>query len=254
LSDRLRPEEVDGLPIPPPYLQRLNGGRDFLMMGERIAQDLVNDAGLTAADDVLDIGCGSGRAALALTRIIGPDGSYQGFDVVPEAVRWCSRRITPRFPNFEFRWIDVRGDHYYRAGGASAEQADFDYKPESFDVVFATSVFTHLNTAATENYLKNAARVLRPGGRLYATFFFLDDHALRIIESGRADIAFGPTDDDAWVEKQRDPEAAVAHDRSSIEAVIDRSGLILDTTRRGGRWCHRPSAREYQDVLVATKA
>lgn len=69
------------------------------------------NAGLTAGEDVLDVGCGSGRVALPLISILGPDGSYEGFDVVPEAVAWSRRRITAAHPNFRFQLADVHSDH-----------------------------------------------------------------------------------------------------------------------------------------------
>jgi len=32
---------------------------------------------------------------------------YEGFDIVPEAITWCRRRITPRHPRFRFQVADI---------------------------------------------------------------------------------------------------------------------------------------------------
>ena len=64
-------------------------------------------AGLTPDEAVLEPGCGAGRIAEPLTRYLSEDGSYDGFDVVAEAIESCKRGIASRHPNFHFRHVDV---------------------------------------------------------------------------------------------------------------------------------------------------
>ena len=254
LADRRSPTVVSGVPIPPTSLQRLNGPQEFVKVGATIAESLVRNAGLTAGEDVLDVGCGSGRVALPLISILGPDGSYEGFDVVPEAVAWCQRRITAAHPNFRFQLADVHSDHYHRAGTQTAETYVFPFADATFDLVFLTSIFTHLGADATENYLRQCARVLRPDGRLFATFFLMDEFAAAAVAAGSADRAFHPAADGAFTTNPRDPDAAVAHDESTIRAILERSGMELRRPPLRGTWCGRPDGAGLQDVIVAHKA
>ena len=181
MTSRSEPSGVDGIPLPPGPLRRLNGHRDFMTMGRGIVADLVRHAGVGPGDDVLDVGCGSGRVAIPLIETLGPDGSYEGFDVVPEAVGWCSRTITPVYPNFRFQVADVYSHHYHRKGTQAAEDYVFPFHDDRFQVVFLTSIFTHLGAAPTERYLRECGRVLRSGGRIFATFFLVDDVAAAAI-------------------------------------------------------------------------
>lgn len=50
---------------------------------------------------------------------------------------------------------------------------DFEFLPigRTFEYALAQSLFTHLPLASIHRCLSQAARVLRPGGQLYATFF-----------------------------------------------------------------------------------
>ncbi len=45
----------------------------------------------------------------------------------------------------------------------------------SFDLIIATSIFTHLQPGAAQNYIFQCARFLETGGRLFATFYLLEN-------------------------------------------------------------------------------
>src|SRR5205085_11574589 len=74
----------------PPVRYRRVGKGDFREMGEWVARFLI-EHGLRADDDVLDIGCGIGRVAIQLTKILSSSASYRGFDANAQAIRWCQR-------------------------------------------------------------------------------------------------------------------------------------------------------------------
>ena len=149
---------------------RFVGAGDFRAVGEEMVKLLTSVGGLQADDRVLYIGCGAGRVALPLTRLL--TSTYEGFDVVKAAIRWCQRHITAHHPRFRFRHANLYNSFYNRRG-VDAAHFRFPYDDASFDFAFATSVFTHLDVDSTRNYLDEAHRVLRPGGRLLATFFVL---------------------------------------------------------------------------------
>lgn len=79
---------------------------------------------------------------------------------------------------------------YNPSGRFEASNYRFPYESESFGVAFATSVFTHLMRADLDNYVKEAARMLAPGGRLLATFFLLNDGSLKRMRAGKAGTDF----------------------------------------------------------------
>jgi SAM-dependent methyltransferase len=130
-------------PSPPRAITSVGGG-DFESIGEQFVGYFRDFAQLAPGDRVLDVGCGIGRMAIPLTRYLDGDGTYDGFDVVPHGVEWCRRRITPRFPNFNFRWVPVRNDDYNPEGAVVAGEFTFPYDDAAFDFVFLTSVFTHM--------------------------------------------------------------------------------------------------------------
>jgi ubiquinone/menaquinone biosynthesis C-methylase UbiE len=127
-------------------------GGNFIPFG-LIMRDLILQYGLEPDSAVVDIGCGSGRFANALKDM--PDLSYVGFDVVESLVEYaeqiCGRKDWKFFTATDFK-IPLPDD--------------------SVDFVTAFSVFTHLRHEETYLYLVEAARVLKPGGRLI--FSFLD--------------------------------------------------------------------------------
>jgi SAM-dependent methyltransferase len=97
--------------IPPKWMIFTRPG-DFISVGRGLLQILRDVGGLEPEEGVLDVGCGIGRMAIVLTEYLGPEGSYDGFDVVREGIEWCQAHITPRFPRFRAgapaacRWVD----------------------------------------------------------------------------------------------------------------------------------------------------
>lgn len=154
-------------------------------VGERVADLLIERAGLQPDGSVLDMGCGPGRTAAALSGYLEPSARYEGFDVLPKAIRWCEKAITPRYPNFRFQVADVHNGQYNPAGSQRACEYRFPYADGTFDVAVAVSLFTHLRPFEGERYLAEAARVLRPGGRLLATWYLLNEESERALDEGR---------------------------------------------------------------------
>lgn len=115
---------------------------------------------------MLDVGCGIGRMARVLVPVLRPPG-----------VSWCQAHYRDTPSPFRFQHADVRNALYNPQGALVARGYRFPYAENSFDLVIATSVFTHLLPDAAERYLAEAARVLTPGGRLFTTWFLVGDSA-----------------------------------------------------------------------------
>lgn len=170
-------------PLVPPRRLDGVGTSDFAATGDEFLGYFVGLGGLRPDERVLDMGCGIGRMARPLAGFLGPEGRYDGFDASPGPIAWCRRRYADR-PSFAFAHLDVHNARYHPAGRIPARAATFPYDDATFDFAFATSLFTHLPPDDAERYLAEAARVLRPGGRLYVaemTARFVDSPALRAV-------------------------------------------------------------------------
>lgn len=122
---------------------------EYLEVGARGADTIRNEltaAGLQKGDEslrVLDFGCGLGRTLRHL-RTTGWDLS--GCDVDSDSVAW-TRKALPGLP------LEANGD-----------RPPLPYAAESFDAIYAISVFTHFDPAFQHLWAKELARILRPGG------------------------------------------------------------------------------------------
>jgi ubiquinone/menaquinone biosynthesis C-methylase UbiE len=165
-------------------------GGDFKAVGREFLGHFVEIGGLQPDDRVLDIGSGIGRMAVPLTGYLSPQGQYRGIEIVEDGVRWCQNRITSRFPNFRFVRADVYNKLYHPAGRYQGAAYRFPFEDGSFDFVFLTSVFTHMFPADVTNYVSEASRVLRQGGRCFATFFLVTPESRSLIEQVKSTQPF----------------------------------------------------------------
>lgn len=133
-------------------------GGDFVAVGA-LEFCLLKAAGLQSHHTVVDVGCGSGRLAVQLKDWL--TGEYVGIDVVPDLYEYA-RRSCAR-PDWRF----------YAAPGTRIPEPD-----ASADFITYFSVFTHLLFEETYRYLRDSARVLKPGGKIVFSFleFRLPSH------------------------------------------------------------------------------
>ena len=242
----------------PSYARRA----DFKQAGGWFRQAAV-DAGLQPHHRILDLGCGVGRLAVALSDYLDQRGRYVGLDADRKAIRICRRRIASRLPHFKFVWADVFNTHYNRTGEAKAAQYRFPFDDGAFDFVFSNSLFTHMVPEDARNYFHEIGRVLKPGGRTMNTMFLLNEISLPLVESGNSKQGvlhrFG---DLACVKKPKRPEVMVAIDEDYIRKAHDEAGLQIKGIRHG-YWSGREAAwsgREEsgprfggKDIVVAQK-
>jgi SAM-dependent methyltransferase len=249
-SDLLR-RRSGPLPVPPRYLSFVGEG-DFEQTGREFLGYFTELGGVRSDHRVLDIGCGIGRMAMPLTDYLDR-GSYAGFDVGREMVRWCARNITPRWTNFEFSWAPVYNAKYNPFGTIDGSEYRFPYDDGSFDFAFATSLFTHLLRDEARHYLAETARVLRPGGTCLLTFFLLTPEAEREIGAGRARLDFRHEVDGGLTTDPRLPEEAVAFRVEEVRALLAEVGLRVREPLHPGCWANVPGGRTLQDIVVAER-
>ena len=151
---------------------RLAVGGEFDAIGCLLREALVFH-GLKTTDYLIDVGCGSGRLAKPLAEIHA--GKYLGIDVVPGLVEYA-RKLVPR--------SDWR---FQVAEGLKIPEAD-----RQADMVCFFSVLTHLLHEESFVYLREAKRVLKPGGKIVLSFldFRIASH-WSSFESNVRDIGVG---------------------------------------------------------------
>lgn len=238
--------------IPPRRLQRY-GRTDFVEAGDAYLGHLRDLARADPSQRILDVGCGTGRLARPLAGFLDPaaGGAYDGFDLDRRAIGWC-RRAYRRRPHFRFLLADVFHPRLHPGGGHLAAEYRFPYADGSFELVLSASVFPHMLEADTARYLSEAGRVLRPGGRLFATFFVLDDDSRARMAAGEAALSFLDPEQHVAVLSEDLPDEAVAYDRDWLRARLAEAGCELATIERGA-W-RGGDGRDLLDTVVAVRA
>ena len=233
------------------------GGGDYQAIGYRYLHQFTELGGLKPSDRVLEVGSGLGRMAIPVAGILNEDGAYEGLDVVPFAVKWCQDYITPRFPRFKFQLADVHNGTYNPSGKRRAVEYVFPFPDLSFDFVIFGSVFTHLRAEEAEHYLSEVRRVLRPGGRLFSTWYLLNEESRRLMaEHAEAFQVVHPMDGcpscrTAYPER---PEDLIGYDEGHVLEMLERCGLAVKPPVHYGSWSGRRACRNDQDVIVAERA
>jgi ubiquinone/menaquinone biosynthesis C-methylase UbiE len=124
-----------------------------------LERELLIQHGLKKDDYIIDVGCGSGRLGKALSEYL--EGEYLGIDVVPDLIEHARSIVGKKDWRFEV------------TDGLFIPEED-----NKADMVCFFSVFTHLLHQQSYNYLCEAKRVLKPGGKIIFSFldFKIPDH------------------------------------------------------------------------------
>jgi SAM-dependent methyltransferase len=238
--------------IPPRHLN-ISGAGPFRTFGKNTVDLCRQHASLAPDDVVVDIGCGIGRTALALSDYLTA-GEYYGFDVIEFAIEWCRQHIETSHANFHFVHADIFNLTYNPRGKVQAERFVFPYADGIASFALATSLFTHMLPNSVENYLSQASRVLKSGGRFLSTWFLLDDSTERAMSGGRTLLEFKHRFARHAQASLHSPEQAVAFPRSDVEHMFEKHGFFI----RGnypGDWTGISDKKIHsmQDLIIAIR-
>jgi SAM-dependent methyltransferase len=257
ISDRLRGRRVDMIPAKSEIFAGSVDG--FTRSGETLVERLVEFGGLRPDSKVLDVGSGIGRLAVPLTRHLTETGSYDGLDIVPSGIKWCNEHIATKYANFHFTLADVVNREYNPKGRVEASEYRFPYDDETFDLAVLVSVFTHMLPPDMEQYVREIWRVLKRGGRCFATYFLINAESEQLMEAGESSLRFNHDLGSYRVVNTKVPELSVGYDETYVRSVYEKCGPFVEPTVYYGGWCGRrpfwseESGLGDQDVVVATK-
>jgi SAM-dependent methyltransferase len=187
-----------------------------------------------AYEAVLDFGCGCGRVARQLLQQRRPPQRYLGIDLHRGMIEWCRQNLAPRAPGFEFVHHDVQNTSF-NPGPGKPEAAPFPAPDDTFTLVEAISVFTHVVERHVAFYLREVARVLRPDGILHATWFLFDKRDFPMMQDFQ----------NALYINDLDPWNAVIFDGAWLRMQAAEAGLTISSVSP-------PQTRGFQWTLLMT--
>ena len=211
--------------LPPAELRyRVSSSPDaqnFITIGKKCAADIESalrkvGCDLAKLERVLDFGCGCGRTLIHMKEL-APHAQFDGTDIDARAIDWCKEHL--RFATF-------------KVGQASPPT---EYAPDSFDFIYAISVFTHLDAPYQFQWLEELRRIAKPGGVLLLTV----DSSL----AGEKDFVFQRSYEDglfpAWYQN-------AFHSEKYVRENFGRYFEVLGYLPRG--------MNEHQDVVLLRKS
>jgi SAM-dependent methyltransferase len=147
----------DGLTtkLPPPELVLLVNGHVDVLSYARSRRDSVhhlveyiNRSGLALKDfkSIFDFGCGCGRVLAGFEGLLADDAKLYGCDINADLVSFAQN-------NIPFAEVALTG-----------HMPPLPYATSQFDLVYSSSVYTHMSLAAMLQWTGELARVIKPGG------------------------------------------------------------------------------------------
>lgn len=133
-----------------PWLMPLYDPFTRLLGVPRFREQLIKHAGISAGQQVLDVGCGSGDLLVALGRVV-PGAELTGLDPDGIALGRAARKAAAAGIGITL----VRG---------YADDLRFD--DAAMDHVVSTLAIHHLDAESRTKFAAEALRVLRPGGKI----------------------------------------------------------------------------------------
>jgi SAM-dependent methyltransferase len=117
---------------------------------------------------VLDLGCGNGRLAIALSE---KPVDYTGIDPVKNSIDFCQEAFKD-YPHLKFQFMDIKNETFNKNGNIDPRQFTIPFDDQYFDTIICYSVFTHLQEIEiATRYMCEITRVLKPKGKFFSTWY-----------------------------------------------------------------------------------
>jgi SAM-dependent methyltransferase len=211
---------------------------------------------------ILDIGCGTGLGGIAAEPFISDGGNYTGIDIIKDDLDYCRKNFDQ--DNHTFIHMDVLNPAYTRDAGKSKQH--WPVKDESFDMITAVSVWSHLNQEDAVFYMKEVARVMKKEGKAMITGFYMNDEYNKSIPYRSGSLGrYHLTRQDKWIFDKKAynsenwyttswasyPEDVIGFTPGGLKFLLKESCLILEKYH-SGNWKEIPGIF-FQDILILRK-
>ncbi len=165
----------DGLPLPPEELLLGHNHVNYIEWGqEHVAtmRRILGESGhrFEEGQRVLDFGCGSGRMIRGFIEE-AKDSEFWGVDIRSDHIFWAKHHLSPPF-------------HF----ATTTVVPHLPFEDCYFDLIYAGSVFTHVDDLADAWFLE-MRRILRPGGMMFFTIH--DQHSAELTRTTLRDDFVG---------------------------------------------------------------
>ena len=184
------------------------GDGDFNDIGF-LELSILKECGLQADHTLLDLGCGAARLARHAVPYLS-DGRYIGVEIAPSilerAKETCEKH---RIDTERVTWLCEKDETFPTLSDNSVDSA------------CAFSVFTHMDAEDTYRYIHRIKQILKPGGRLIASFLLLE-------ESDEARKIFQGSASKPYLERRKDV-LCVCTSKSFVNTVAEMSGFAVET-------------------------
>ncbi|WP_170294728.1 class I SAM-dependent methyltransferase [Roseospira navarrensis] len=207
---------------------------------------------------ILDVGCGVGRLYLAARPSMNEEDHYTGLDLSKRCIDIC--KSTYKEDNATFVYYSTNNS-YYKSKEANNLQP-WPLEDNSFNMVTALSVWTHLREEDWVFYLSEVKRVLSPGGKAVISFFVLDKDYDAALPRKTDEISpYYPQQKNKWIFDKGAygsknwlcpawvsvPEVAIGVREHAFLDAIEKAGLRISRFHSGS-WKDQP-ALFFQDIV-----
>ena len=198
----------------------LRNHRQFIESGNNLVSELSGKGYLRPDSRLLELGCGCGRNAIALSKFAGTVGTYTGQDVDAEMIRWCQDHLQNERSTFHHANVYSK---VYNPSGTPVRDYSFPAANSSVTLIVSVSVFSHLLYEDFSRYVKESSRVLATSGYLHMTLFLLDFLKGRLGDRW----TFSHKLDNCYVDSLKYPEAAVAYELETVKKILSENNLAV---------------------------
>jgi SAM-dependent methyltransferase len=238
----------------PVHLVHLTGAgpETFDSVAQHHKASLQQTVGIEPHHSIVEIGCGIGRDAIPLSKILSSEGRYLGVDIIKPSIDWCAGNISIRHPNFRFTHYDVKDQLHNPLGVTRTAEIRLPVLPGSIDRVILWSVFTHMFRPDIVHYMTEFRRILKRDGLVFATCFLVNPEVLQAAQA--TSLQFSHTHDyepGCHMQDAQRPLAAIAYTYQALEQMVAAAGLMLDRPIQQGVWSGAiTKSIHWQDVMV----